>query len=52
MTVGDRKSKGASKKEKNKEGQSLADATFAACKILLQPADTGTHSVMVWTWKD
>ncbi len=30
--------------EKNKEGQFSADTTLAACKILLQPADTGnTH---------
>lgn len=39
-------------KEKNKEGQFPADATLAACKILLQPADTGTHSLVGWTWKD
>lgn len=39
-------------KEKNKEGQFPADATLAACKILLQPSDTGTHSLVGWTWKD
>lgn len=53
MTVGEGKSNGASGEiEKNKEGHSPADATFTACKILLQPADTGTHLVVVWMWKD
>lgn len=42
MTVGEEKSNGASGEiEKNKEGHSPADATFTACKILLQPATLG-----------
>lgn len=52
MTVGEGKSNGASGViEKNKEGHSPADTTLIACKILLQPADAGTHSLVVWMWK-
>ena len=46
------KAKGAWEIEKNKEGQSPTEATLAACKILLQRVDTGTHSLVGWTWKD
>lgn len=38
--------------EKDKEAYSPADATLPACKVLQQPADTGMHSAVAWTWKD